>query len=118
MLMDGRYLFFILMAFSVYMSIVDKTIIILIAQLTRWRVLRRCPDYAATEELGLALEHLAMRGIKASGLDNRNQAIIHLENAAFLINNGVPRKLTASNMLAQSALRERCALAAEAIREL
>ena len=112
------YLFFILMAFSLYMSIVAIPFIILIVQLTRRRILRRCPDYAATEQLGFALEHLAMRGIKASSLDNRNHAIIHLENAAFLINNGVPRKLTASNMLAQSTLRERCALAAEAIREL
>jgi hypothetical protein len=112
------YVFFMVMALSLYMSVVAIPFIILVAQLTRRRILGRCPDYAATEELGLALMHLAMQGIKVGSLDNRNETIRHLENAAFLIVNGVPKKLGAPNALAQATLRGKCSSAASAIREL
>lgn len=112
------YLFYLLMALSLYISIIAVPFIILVVQLTNRRVLQHCPDYAASEELGLALEHLAMRGVRAGSLDNKNATTQHLENAAILINDGVPKKLTASNSLIQSALRGKCELAAAAIREL
>jgi hypothetical protein len=112
------YLLGLIMVLSFYTSLVAIPFFVLVAQAVSRHVLHVYPNYAALEELGLVIEHLDMRGVKARSLNNRNDAILHLEYAAILIQIGVPRKFSAPNAITQSILRKKCETAAAAIREL
>ena len=73
------YLFFILTCLSAYIVVVAVPIFLGVAYLTQRLLASRCPDYAAIYELGLAMTHLAARGAMVGDLENRNNAIRHLE---------------------------------------